>query len=99
PLVFSPMSRESTPANNGMPRNTSTEVAMDQKENAAEVVASPSQEGRVWRQDQPSTQNINTGNTELMETSTAVAARSPHDRSDQTSTVAAHRARPNMSTP
>ena len=49
PLVFSPMSRESTPANNGMPRKTSTEVAMDQKENSAEVVASPSQEGRIWR--------------------------------------------------
>src|SRR5699024_12152949 len=99
PLVFSPMSRESTPANNGMPRKTSTEVAMDQKENSAEVVASPSQEGRIWRENQPSTLNIITWNTEMMATSTAVASRSPHDRSEQTSTIAIHRARPTMLRP
>ena len=49
PRVFSPTMRETTPASSGMPRNTTTEVTIDQKENSALVVSSPSQDGRICR--------------------------------------------------
>jgi hypothetical protein len=42
---------------------------------------------------------MSTWNTELTATSTAVASRSAHDRSDQTSTMAIQRASPTMTSP
>ena len=41
--------REITPSKSGMPKNTSTEVTMDQKENSTEVVSRPSHPGSICR--------------------------------------------------
>ena len=49
PLVRSPMMRDSNPANSGMPKKTSTEDTIAQKENSTEVVSKPSQLGRICR--------------------------------------------------
>src|SRR5699024_208018 len=49
PLAFSPKVRVKKPASSGMPKKTSTETTIAPIENSAEVVSSPSQEGRAWR--------------------------------------------------
>src|SRR5699024_12681221 len=77
PLNFSPSTLDSTPANNGTPKKTSTDVMMAQNENTAATDSSPSQEGRTYRKNQPNTPNMITWNTELMPTKTENASRSP----------------------
>src|SRR5699024_3818611 len=99
PLNFSPSTLDSTPANNGTPKKTSTDVMMAQNENSTATYSSPSQEGTTCRYNQPNTPNMITWNTELMATKTAVASRSPQDKSLQIRTIAIQRAKPTIISP
>src|SRR5699024_4227970 len=59
----------------------------------------PSPEGTTCRSNQPTTPNMITWNTELMATKTAVASRSPQDKSLQIRTIAIQRAKPTIISP
>src|SRR5699024_3579600 len=96
PLIFSPSTLDSTPASSGTPKKTSTEVMMAQNENSAATDCRPSHDGRTCRYNQPNTPNMITWNTELMATNTAVASRSPQDKSLQIRTIAIQRAKPTI---
>src|SRR5699024_8471167 len=99
PLNFSPSTLDSTPANNGTPKKTRTDVMMAQNEKSAATDSSPSQEGRTSRYNQTNTPNMITSNTELMATKTAVAYRSPQDTTHPIRTIAIQRAKPTIISP
>src|SRR5699024_9894139 len=99
PSEYSASHLGSSPARNGTPKQTSTDVMMAQNASSAATDCSPGQAGRTCRENQPNTPNMITWNTELMATKTAVASRSPQDKSLQIRTIAIQRAKPTIISP